>query len=286
MAKENTFSGMRRRFAPLVRPILERFSPVRALAVGILKCKQKGRFERCGYSFVLPSGDFGVTLETESTGDYEPVTTKLIESMLTDGMTFIDIGAHVGLFALPASLWVGDRGRVVAFEPHPDNYSLLVRNAESNGIEIELVNAAVSDQSGNVQLHASAFNSGDHQLFHSGKRKAFTVACVTLDEFLETGTRVDMVKIDVQGAEAAVLRGMERILTENDAVTLIWELSPSQLREAGESAESVLNWLGEMGFSFTIVDDVSGDIEPATISEVLERCPSDSYVNIMSNRNA
>ena len=286
MSKANTFSGIRRRFAPLIRPILERISPVRAIAVGILKCKQKGRFERFGLAFVLPSGDFGVTLETESTGDYEPVTTQLIKSMLKEGMTFIDIGAHVGLFALPASAWVGEGGRVVAFEPHPDNFSLLVRNAESNGIEIEMVNAAVSDRSGNVQLHASAFNSGDHQLFHTGRRKEFTVACVTLDEFIEQGSRVDMIKIDVQGAEAAVFRGMQRILTENDAVTIIWELSPSQLHEAGERAEALLNWLGEMGFSFTIVDDVSGDVQPATISEVLERCPSDSYVNIMSNRNA
>ncbi len=281
-----TFSGLRRRLAPLIRPVFERCTPVRAIAVGMLKIKQRGKIERCGLTFELPSGDFGVTLEAESTGEYEPVTTKLIESLLEKGMTFVDIGAHVGLFTIPAAKWVGKQGRVIAFEPHPENFAMLQRNAKANWIETELVNAAVSDAAGEVQLHASSFNSGDHQLFHSGTRKGVSVSCVTLDEYFQKGEQVDLIKMDVQGAEAAAFRGMERLLRDNEAIKIIWELSPKQLADAGEDAAKLLDWISNLGFSFTMVDDVSGVIQPASAREVLDKCPADSYMNILSQRDA
>ena len=66
----------------MIRPILEHFPPVRFFAVRLLKMKQKGTLKRCGMNFKLPSGDFGVTLEAESTGEYEPVTTKILQELL------------------------------------------------------------------------------------------------------------------------------------------------------------------------------------------------------------
>lgn len=256
------------------------------MAVAILKIKQQGSMERCGLQFELPSGDFGVTLEAESTGEYEPVTTHIMQSILKEGMTFIDIGAHVGLFTMPAAKWVGKSGRVVAFEPHPENFAMLSRNAATNGLHPELVNAAVSNVAGRVQLHASTFNSGDHQIYQSASRKGISVDCVKLDEFFSSEDRVDLIKMDVQGAESAAFHGMERLLKNNTSVKVIWELSPAQLKDAGDDAASLLDWLASLGFDFTIVDDVTGAVEPATAEEVLRRCPSDSYVNILSQRNA
>ncbi|HJN71310.1 MAG TPA: hypothetical protein QF528_01835, partial [Phycisphaerales bacterium] len=66
----------------MIRPILEHFPPLRIMAVAILKIKQRGAMNRCGLEFELPSGDFGVTLEAESTGEYEPVTTHIMQSIL------------------------------------------------------------------------------------------------------------------------------------------------------------------------------------------------------------
>ncbi len=285
MQKSSTFSNLRRRLAPFIRPLLEHFPPLRFMAVAILKIKQKGTLERCGLQFELPSGDFGVTLEAESTGEYEPVTTHIMQSILKKGMTFVDVGAHVGLFALPAAKWVGNSGRVVAFEPHPANFAMLSRNAEANDLQLELINAAVSHVAGNVQLHPSTFNSGDHQIYHSASRKGVTVNCVKLDEFFASDDQVDLIKMDVQGAESAAFHGMERLLQNNTSIKVIWELSPAQLKGAGADAASLLDWLSSLGFGFTIVDDVTGDVEPATAEEVLRRCPSDSYINILSQRN-
>ena len=286
MGSTSTFANLRRRLAPMIRPILEHVAPLRMIAVAMLKIKQRSRFQRCGFQFELPSGDFGVTLEAESTGDYEPVTTQMVQSMLEEGMTFIDIGAHVGLFTLPAKKWVGKSGRVVAFEPHPDNFAMLTRNANENNLTAELVNAAVSDVTGEVQLHASTFNSGDHQIYHSGSRKGVGVTCIKLDEFLQEGEKVDLIKMDVQGAEASAFHGMERVLKENQKIKIIWELSPAQLQNAGADAASLLAWLKALGFVFTMIDDVSGDVQVATTEELMNLCPHDSYINILSQRNA
>ena len=287
MKNASSFGKLRRRFAPLIRPILEHCPPVRVLAVRLLKMKQVGSLQRCGMEFTLPSGDFGVTLEAESTGEYEPATTALLESLLQEGMTFVDVGAHVGLFSLPASKWVFESGKVIAFEPHPDNYTMLVenisRNSEANNIEA--IQSAVSDTSESVHLFTSAFNTGDHQLFHSGGRNAIEVPCTSLDSYFPKGTMVDVIKIDVQGAESAAFRGMRRVLEDNHAIQIIWELSPSQLTEAGSSALELLQWLEELAFDFTIVDDASGQIARASLEEVMQSCPQDSYVNILCARH-
>lgn len=287
MSTSATFGNLRRRLAPFIRPILERFPPVRFFAVRLLKIKQAGKLRRCGMDFILPSGDFGVTLEAESTGEYEPVTTKLLESLLEQGMTFVDVGAHVGLFTVPSAKWVGEAGRVVAFEPHPDNYKMLVgniaRNSFSDGIEAN--QSAVSDEHKTVHLHMSTFNTGDHQLFHQGGRSTIKVPCTTLDDYFEVGASVDVIKMDVQGAEAAAFRGMRRVLQDNQNIKVIWELSPAQLEDAGSSAKEVLGWLEELGFSMTVVDDATGSILKATIAEVLKVCPHDSYVNILCGRD-
>ncbi len=288
MSTSKTFGNLRRRLAPFIRPVLERFPPVRYFAVRLLKIKQAGKLHRCGMDFSLPSGDFGVTLEAESTGEYEPVTTDLIQTLLQEGMTFVDVGAHVGLFALPAANWVGPKGRVVAFEPHPDNFAMLQQNSNANELTsiIAANQSAVSDVTTTVHLHMSTFNTGDHQLFHQGTRNTIEVQCTTLDAYFSAGEKVDVIKMDVQGAEAAAFRGMQRVLQDNQAVKVIWELSPAQLKDAGSSAGELLDWLDELGFAFTIVDDTTGAITSATVEEVLVACPQDSYVNILCGRDA
>ncbi len=287
MTKSSSFANIRRRLAPMIRPILEGFPPVRFFAVRLLKLKQTGKLQRCGLNFMLPSGDFGVTLEAESTGEYEPTTTQLLEELLELGMTFVDVGAHVGLFALPAALWVGDSGRIVAFEPHPDNFSMLQHNMSSNVLPcgIEAIQSAVSDGSGPVHLHMSTFNTGDHQLFHKGGRNTIEVQCISLDDYFPVGTKVDVIKMDVQGAEAAAFRGMRRVLEENKKIQVIWELSPAQLIDAGSSATKLLAWLEQRDFSFTIVDDATAEIQKSTAQEIVKVCPSDSYMNILCGRN-
>ena len=282
-----TFGQLRRKFAPGIRSLFERCRPLRVIAVRLLSWRQKGRLTRCGMSFVLPSGDFGVTLEAESTGSYEPVTTNLIESLLSSGMTFIDIGAHVGLFAIPATQWVGRSGKVIAFEPHPKNFDLLLNNLKINQVEEEVtaIQSAISNKTQSMDLYTCSFNTGDHQLYPSSTRDKISVPCTTLDDFFPSGTQVDLVKMDVQGAEGFAFEGMRRLLEENKAIQIIWELSPQQLLNSGYSASKVLDYLDSLDFSSTLIDDVTGEVIPVSREELLTRCPKDSYINILSSRH-
>jgi FkbM family methyltransferase len=234
----------------------------------------------------VEAADFGVTLELESTGSYEPLTRLTLSSLLGPGMTFVDIGAHVGLFAVPASQWVFPDGQVFAFEPHPGNRALLEENLTANQCGgVHVIAFAVSDQTGSAPLHISAFNTGDHQLYgtHRGRRTV-DVQCTTLDDFFEAGTRIDVIKMDVQGAEGAAFRGMRRVLADNPDIAVIWELSPSQLRSAGDDPAAVLQWLVDAGFHLSLIDDAADAVIRGTVDEILQQCPDDSYMNILCRR--
>ena len=92
MATASAFAKLRRRLAPFIRPLLERCPPIRAAALGILRRRHRDAIEIDGYTFRVEAADFGVTLELESTGAYEPLTRRTLSSLLGPGMTFVDIG--------------------------------------------------------------------------------------------------------------------------------------------------------------------------------------------------
>jgi FkbM family methyltransferase len=164
---------------------------------------------------------------------------------------------------------------------------MLLENATRNQLQDRLiaVQSAVSDNNNMVNLHTSTFNTGDHQLFHQGARDSIEVACTTLDSYLPAGTSVDVIKMDVQGAEAAAFKGMKRVLDDNHNIQVIWELSPSQLEDAGSRASEVLYWLEKQGFSFSSIDESTHSVQEQTIEEILQKCPHHSFLNILSSRN-
>ena len=159
MDRVTTFCRLRSALAPAIRPVLQYVPPVRWVALKLLACRQPTEVEVGGLAFDVHPADFGVTFEIASTGDYEPVTRASCIAALHPGMTFIDIGAHVGLFAVPAAMAVGRDGRVIAFEPDPDNRRLLTRNVARHGLEnVTIVDAAVADRQGEITLKRSPFN--------------------------------------------------------------------------------------------------------------------------------
>ena len=87
---------------------------------------------------------------------------------------FVDVGANIGYFSLLAASVVGEQGAIFAFEPDPDNYRLLLANAELNGMEhrIAAVEAALSDVTGEGQLYLSADNLGDHQVYADDEQRS------------------------------------------------------------------------------------------------------------------
>ena len=288
MSGSRLFNRMRDGFAPLLRPVLERVGPVRRLGLWLLARRHPDQVQLEGQSFRVDPRDFGVTLELHSTGTYEPFARGVCLDGLEPGMVFLDIGAHVGLYSLPVARKIGPTGRVIAFEPHPGNRSLLETNVQDNDLDnVTVVPAAVADVEGEMTLQLSSFNTGDHRLYRGQpKSGGVPVQVVTVDGYCESAgiDAVDLVKIDVQGAEANVLAGMSAMISQSPGMRIIMEYTPWMLRAAGAEPSSLLSDLDQAGFDLFILDEAGANSIPATPAQIDEACPGRSYVNLLAVR--
>ena len=197
-------------------------------------------------------------------GRYEPETTRLFESVIKPGMAVMDVGAHVGYFTLLAARYVGPSGKVFAFEPEPDNYAFLKSNIERNEYKNITANQkAASDSVGTVDLYQSNLDTGSHSIYgNSGRHAKGTVSVdsTTIDEFLETQNwpQIDLIKIDVEGGEMAVLEGMQRMLSRPNRPTMIVEFCPFLIESSGFEPADLLAKLGELGYRLTIINEDQG----------------------------
>lgn len=162
----------------------------------------------------------------------------LIARVVRPGMIAVDVGANLGLHTLGLARAVGPSGRVHALEPEPRNCTLLSRAVREAGLaQVCVHRMAAAEAPDTLTLHLSPVNRGDHRVVaDDGPRRALTVSAVALDALLAGEPRIDFVKIDVQGAEVAVLRGLRETLQRCPALTMLCELSPDLLRRAGVGA--------------------------------------------------
>ncbi len=181
---------------------------------------------------------------------YEVSKMAAVRRFLTEGQTFIDVGGNKGDFALLAALITGKTGKVLCFEPEPINCHWIRQSAKLNGYEnIDLHELALSDRDGVAKLHLGR-QSGSHTLLDDQPGRdagVITIRTATLDTILETLsiTKVDVMKIDVEGAELRVLEGARRTLTDNPRIVLLLDIHPF----LGVAPERVCDFLTEMGFS-------------------------------------
>jgi FkbM family methyltransferase len=149
-------------------------------------------------------------------GTWEPEVVNVISKSVSPGMTALDLGSYGGFFTLLLSQLVGPKGRVIAFEPLPANFRVLEENVRLNSIEnVTVERLAVSSQSGEFRLDVPSLESpllaGPFQ--DEDDRGTTLVPATSLDDYIfQKETRVDFIKIDVEGAEDDVLRGAQRTL--------------------------------------------------------------------------
>jgi FkbM family methyltransferase len=149
--------------------------------------------------------------------DYEPETVKYLRENLKPGETFIDIGAHIGLFTVLAARLVGKTGKVITFEPTPVTLQALKSVVKMNGCSsvVTVRGEAMSEEKGTAVF----YDTGDTMSVTNSLIKNETscgeieVPTISLDEFvMENDIAPDIIKIDVEGAELKVLRGSRRTL--------------------------------------------------------------------------
>lgn len=188
-------------------------------------------------------------------GIWEPDVTSFIARRLSPGDTFIDVGANVGYHALLASRLLDGRARVAAIEASPALFGALLANLDRNGDppNVRAINMAAADAPGRVRVYRGPqHNVGLTTTVRSrGLPVEAEVEAAPLADLLEPGElrTARLVKIDVEGAEDAVLRGMTGFLKKCPRdVVIVLELSPLWWADQRQTAEGVLKDLLEAGF--------------------------------------
>ncbi|MGY3232364.1 FkbM family methyltransferase [Luteibacter sp. HA06] len=214
--------------------------------------------------------DVALLAELLEAGELESGTRLLIESIVQPGMTFVDVGANIGMHTVAAGRALRGHGRVVAFEPFPRTMSLLRETIWMNGLDAicELHGAAVSSKAGETTLFLGR-TSGHHSLFPlPGETGEVTVQLVTLDDVIGHNERVDVIKIDAEGAELDVIHGAGKLLSANPNVSLIVEFGPAHLARTGDSVERWLAQFTVLGFDYQVIDPRTGVLSTRTPAEL------------------
>jgi FkbM family methyltransferase len=214
-------------------------------------------------------------------GVYEPQETALLRALLRHGMTCVDVGANWGYFTLLAAHLTGVQGTVVALEPDPRLFPTLRRNVEANGLEqVEVLQLAASDASGSCWLEGHdrrSGNLGTSHLVHAVRDgvSSFRVETSTIDALLdERNVRtVDLLKMDIEGAEALALRGMRDGLAARRYTRLLLELHPTMLGVHGSSVVEIVAMLLDAGYRGWWIDHSAQAVRRASYARRIR--PSD-----------
>jgi FkbM family methyltransferase len=189
---------------------------------------------------IYVSTEGGLRYLARTMADADPVLLRLAAELVRPGGTVWDIGANVGLFSFAAAVAAGPAGRVLAVEPDPVMAALLRRSAAANPghAPVEVLPAAISDEVSVARFHVARRNRATNHLdgFGAGKatdvRSTQLVLTVTLDWLADRFPAPDLIKIDVEEAELAVLAGGSRVLAQSPAIicevagqnaTAVWE---------------------------------------------------------------
>jgi FkbM family methyltransferase len=186
-------------------------------------------------------------------GMWEPGISSWLTGHLRRGDVVLDIGANIGYFSLLSASLVGPEGRVLAFEPVPSIAALLEDNIRRNGAHVDVHRVIVSDVAGEAEI----FRSGGTNIGRSGtlasegSSSEGRVPVVTATEVVDADlwSRIRFVKVDVEGDERRVLRGLEKLLAElQPGAAVFVEITPDELAARGETAEELLSTMRGLGF--------------------------------------
>ena len=215
-------------------------------------------------------------------GQYEQDEIRFVRGLLKAGDSAIDVGGHIGFFAMQMAAAVGADGRVYAFEPLDANADLLERSIAENGFgdRVCFTRVAVGAASGMATLTfpAETLNSGGAYLLRHGSEPLagnhkMDVPLVALDA-LDLRRPVRVIKMDVEGAEPQVLRGAARIL-DDDKPVILSELHAVQLeRASGITAEQFLAQIAAFGYQ-------AHRLEHGAIGAPIDHAPNEALVSVV-----
>jgi len=189
----------------------------------------------------------------QNNGVYEPNETELVKRLLKPDHIFVDVGAHIGYYTDIAAGIITD-GYIYAFEPWPENFELLKKNANWNNVLLH--NYAIADKCTGISkglMYGNKKNTGDHRSFKTKgeNRESIEVKFTPLD-YAVSVDRIDFLKIDTQGFEIEVLKSGREIINHSPDINILIEYCPELLKLAGYSSSELIGLIINMGFNIYV----------------------------------
>ena len=190
-------------------------------------------------------------------GIYEKNVIELMKAKLKNGSIFVDVGANIGYLAAQAASIVGEEGAVYCFEPVPEYSEKIKEMIESSLVDnITIESVAVGDKLDNVRIMISGknnigWNTVIPELMDSSDvERTLTVPMITLSSYFESlgVNKIDMIKIDVEGAEFFVLKGLKNYLSSGDRPVILCEICPEACKYLGTNMSDIFSFMASFGY--------------------------------------
>lgn len=252
----------------------------RALYMGdqMVLCRVLGK-----YLVYADAQETGITPHLAMDGFWEPWITLALARTVRPGWHCLDVGANHGYYTLVLADGVGPEGRVAPVEPTPRLAELLRQTLDVNGFPyVEVLAKAASDSDGRtLQLVIPAHRSLNAHLAEVAGPTDETVAVesVTIDSVTRDWPRVDLIKIDVEGAEESVWRGMEQTIAGNRDLIVVLELNVARY----EDPRGFLRTIESAGFALRYID-VDAEIKDVTVDRLLGEHVGDDWMLYLARR--
>jgi FkbM family methyltransferase len=220
--------------------------------------RQRVQKQLDGFRMWLNPADAGVSKEILGSGGYEEFELALFRKECKPGMVLMDVGGNIGYYSLAACAQTGDQATIYAFEPEPTVGAMLRDNLALNEFRsVTTVDRALADKRGVLRLNVDESNTGKHSLVQSEGTnvKQIDIETLTMDEFVtERGIpRVDLIKIDVEGAEGLVLAGAQETIRRFGPV-IFMEYTPDWLARAGTDTRALFAGFAAQGYVIDLID--------------------------------
>jgi FkbM family methyltransferase len=198
-----------------------------------------------------------------------------LKIFLQKGMVYVDVGANIGSHAINAARLVGNAGSVLAFEADPDTYQLLSNNIDANGLRnIVLRQTCVSDHVGTLSFYKHK-DSAKSSIVDRGEELSVTLPSDTLDNLIAADKKIDVLKVDVEGAELSVLRGARAIFNDQRRPSIVI-IEVFDIRDNMDRSEGIREVLEGYGYKFYLFE--GGKLTPFSGSALNAYALHDSVV--------
>lgn len=207
---------------------------------------------------------FVTMLANATSKGLEPGTGDVLRRLVQPGMVVADVGANIGLLTLLLAWAAGPGGKVIAFEPEAIPRSNLEKMKHLNGLSwVEVRDQAVGEKPGRLTFHVSDIigHSSLYALPEAEEARTVEVEVVRLDD-VAPAKRMDVVKIDVEGAELDVLAGMSGLIARNPDLAIVAEFGPEHLKRVGQTPAQWFKAFADAGFKAYIIDEATGVCAP------------------------